>query len=223
MTQLRYQDGRENVLVSDTMPLPVRERRSPDELLFNGKIPLSADISWRIAIEGRIYVAADADQNDRVTGQTSFAATTPTFLLHNPANSGVVMLPFYYQIAQTGSVAGGDIAVETEARAPSAYSSAGTSEKVRPLRIAGGGPGNKCLLYSGATAAGDYGIAVGHVTLAPDVSPAEGVINIYEWSAPVGLMLDPNSSLNVFTSAASTGPTWGWHFVWAEIPLDWLS
>lgn len=208
---------------SDQHPFPVRDYRPDDEQIFRSKIPLSADISWRIALEGRIFVAADADQNDRVTGQTSFANTTPTFMLRNPTDSSVLALPFYYQLAQTGTVAGGDIAVETEIAHPDAYASAGTSERVRNLRIGmPNRPSNKGLLYSGATATAGYGIAVGHATLAPDVSPAEGVINIYEWQAPVGTILDPNTSLNVFTSAATTGPTWGWHFVWAEIPASWL-
>ena len=187
-------------------------------------IPFSADISWRLAIEGRIFVAADADQNDRVTGQTSFANTTPTFLLDNPANSNVIAIPFYYQLAQTGSVAGGDIAVETELVYPSAYASGGTSERVRHLRIGYiGSVTNKCRLFSGATATAGYGIAAGHVTLAADVSGAEGIINIYEWQAPSGTFLDANTSLNVFSSAGTTGPTFGWHFCWAEMPVDWLT
>lgn len=196
----------------------------PGETIFAAKIPLSADISWRLALEGRIYVAADADQNDRVTGQTSFAVTTPTFTLHNPASSGVLVLPFFYQLAQTGTVAGGDIGVDTEIIAPSSFTS-GTLERTRRLRIGydNGVSGNKALLYSTVTAASSYGIAVGHATLGPDISPAEGVINIYEWQAPVGCILDPDSSMNVFTYAATTGPTWGWHFVWAELPLDWVS
>ena len=188
------------------------------------KIPFTADISWRLALEGRIFIAADADQNDRVTGQTSFAQTTPTFLLHNPAASNVLVIPFYYQLAQTGTVAGGDIAVETELVYPSAYASGGTSERVRHARIGYiGSVTNKALLYSGATATAGYGIAAGHATLAADVSGAEGIINVYEWQSPTGVFLDPNCSLNVFTSAGTTGPTWGWHFVWAEVPFEMLT
>ena len=199
------------------------------QALGNTGIGFTADISWRLAKEGRIFAAADADQNDAVTGQTSFANTTPTFMLSNPATavggSPVVCIPFYYQLNQMGSVAGGDIAVDTEIVFPDAYASSGTSEKVRKLRIAMQGlqPANKCLLRSTPTATAGYGLSLGHATLAPDVSPAEGMINVYEWRAPVGLMLDPGSSLNVFTYAASTGPTWGWTFVWAEVPIEWLN
>lgn len=200
-----------------------RQNFEAGQALGLSKIPFSADISWRLALEGRIFIASDADQNDRVTGQTSFANTTPSFMLRNPAASNVICIPFYYQLAQTGSVAGGDISVETEIVYPNAYASGGTSERVRKARIGMiGGPANQCLLSTGATATAGFGISVGHVTLAADVSGAEGIINIYEWQAPTGVFLDPNTSLNVFTYAATTGPTWGWHFVWAEVPLEML-
>lgn len=187
------------------------------------------DFSWVLAAQGRIYAASDADQNDRVTGQTSFVNTTPTFLLNNPSTSGVILIPFYYQLTQTGTVAGGDISVETEVRSPTAYSSGGTAEGKSSLffgqgNVTGAAPAVTAtgVLYSGATAGAGAGRQLGHATLAPDVSPAEGVINIYQWNAPTGLFLGPNSSLNVYTYAASTGPTWGWVFVWAEIPFKML-
>lgn len=194
-----------------------------------GGVPLGADFAWKLALDGRVFVASDADQNDRVTGQTSFADTTPTFLLHNPATSGIVCVPFYYQLVQTGTVAGGDIGIETEVRSPSAYASSGTSEGVSSAffgraNVPGfsAAPVNLCLLYSGATASSGAGRVMGHATLAADVSPAEGVINVYEWTAPSGLLLGPNSSLGVYTYAATTGPTWGWHFGWAELPASML-
>ena len=192
--------------------------------IFSDKVALSADVAWRLALEGYVYIAADGDQNDRVTGQTSFANTTPTFLLHNPNDSARLCIPFFYQLAQTGIVAGGDISVDTELVYPSAYATDGTAERIRNARIGkAGAPVNKCLLYSGATATAGYGISVGHVTLAADVSGAEGIINIYEWQCPSGVMLDPNTSLNVFSSSSTPGPTWGWHFVWAEVPFEMLA
>ena len=196
--------------------------------LFKSRVPISADVAWVLALEGRVYVGADGDQNDRVTGQTSFVNTTPSFMLRNPilATSPdapqVLVLPYYYQLAQTGSVAGADIGVDTEIVSPDAFSS-GTAEQVKPLRIGmASAPKNRGLLFSTVTAVAGYGSALGHVTLGPDISPAEGVINIYEWQAPVGCILDTNTSLNVFTYASTTGPTWGWHYVWAEVPAAWF-
>lgn len=184
------------------------------------QVPFSADIAWKLALEGRVFISSDADQNDRVTGQTSFANTTPTFLLSNPANSGVLCIPFYFQVAQTGTVAGGDIGIETEIRGSDAYASGGTTEGVSNARIAmTNPPANMCRLRTGATATAGYGRAVGHLTVAADVSGAEGIINIYEWQSTTGILLDPGSSMLVFTYAGTTGPTWGWHVAWAEAPL----
>lgn len=217
---LRPDGSQEYQLASISNPLPTLPQ-GPN--LFYNKVPISADVSWQIALSGYVFVAADADQNDRVTGQTSFANTTPTFLLRNPSTSIALVIPFYYQLAQTGTVAGGDIAVETEIIYPDAYASGGTSEKITRLRPGmASGPLNHWTLNTGATATAGYGSAIGHVTLAADVSGAEGIINIYEWQAPSGVILDPQVSLNVFTSAATTGPTWGYHFVAAEFLLAWL-
>ena len=63
-------------------------------------------LTW-LAADGRIFYASDADQNDMVTGQTSFAATTPTFLLS--VASGTTVIPLMMKLAQSGSVAGGAV------------------------------------------------------------------------------------------------------------------
>ena len=183
------------------------------------------DYSWSLALEGRFFIASDADQNDRVLGQTSFANTTPTFLLHNPSTSGVLCLPIAVNLVQTGSVAGGDIFVEIESRGTSAYSSGGTAEAsssnffaqstadLTPAITAA------CTLYSNPTASNAAGRKMGHYTLAPDVSPAEGVINVLSPEIPYGLIIGPGASYGIYTYASSTGPTWDWWFEWLEIPV----
>ena len=183
---------------------------------------LTYDIAWELALNGYLFIAGDADQNDRVTGQTSFANTTPTFLLHNPSDSGRVCIPANFHQGQTGTVAGGDINIEVEVVSGSAYASSGTAEKAVSGAIGlSTAPTEECILYSGATATAGYGIvAHGGLTLAADVSPAEGVINLVELIPAVGLMLYPDSSLNIFTYAATTGPTWRWFAAWYEIDLD---
>lgn len=185
----------------------------------------SYDFSWIIGAQGRLFLAGDADQNDRVTGQTSFANTTPTFLLHNPSTSGVVCIPAFVQLGQAGTVAGGDINIEVEVNSPSAYASGGTAEKAISGAIGmTGAPTEACIFYTGATATAGYGItAHAGYTLAPDVSPAEGVINVLEIILPVGLFLWPDSSLNIFTYAGTTGPTWRWFAGWYELPTEWFT
>lgn len=192
---------------------------APETTAIKG-LPQWVDLTWRWALQGRMFYSSDGDQNDYVTGQTSFANTTPTFLLQNPAKSGVLCVPLFFALTQAGTVAGGDINIDTELRPADAWASGGIAEKILPSRIQH--PRKpKCALWSNATAAAAYGVAVAHATLGPDVSPAEGVINEYLWTPVSGLdILDPGSSLQVYTYASGTGPTWGWVFKWLEIESE---
>lgn len=196
----------------------------PGEQLGNLRVPLTADFAWRLALEGRLFIASDADQNDRVTGQTSFANTTPTFTLNNPANSGVLCIPSRIRLTQTGTVAGAAVFVEISGAAPTSFAS-GTAE----LAVSGAlgmpnAPQEKCTVYSTVTATAGAGTAkLYHFSLAADVEPAEGVINNPEYVPPTGLFLWPNSCIHVFTYAATTGPTWDWGFEWYEVPLAWFT
>src|SRR5690349_4912055 len=115
------------------------------------------DPIWRLALDGRLFVAGDADENDMVTGQTSFAATTPTFLLQVP--SGTTCLPLSVDLSQSGTVAGGDITVVIEVDDIDRYSSGGTAETIfSPTKTSGptSAPVARtpaCVLYSNPTAA----------------------------------------------------------------------
>ena len=182
---------------------------------------ISGVLAHRIAVEGRKFYSSDADQNDLVTGQTSFANTTPTFLLQNPAGSGVVILPLFFTLNQTGTVAGGAIDIITELDVDR-YASGGVSELVKAGRIGMPRP-NKGLLYSNPTASAGYGVRVDGLTTGQDVSPAEGALQQYLWT-PTSCMdiLDPGTCMKVFTYAATTGPTWFWTICWAEVPPEWL-
>lgn len=180
----------------------------------------AGDLATRLAVEGRVFYASDADQNDKVTGQTSFATTTPTFLLRNPSTSGVICIPLYITLNQSGSVAGGDIDIIVEIDDADRFASGGTTETVlssRPKK----GRTNACTLLTGATASDAYGVRIDGITIAPDVSPAEGALQQYLWT-PTSTMdiLDPASSLLVYTYAASTGPTWWWTVKWGEVPTN---
>lgn len=176
--------------------------------------PYSADLLWRVAMEGRLFTACDADQNDLVTGQTSFANTTPTFLLRVPA--GVICVPLFLNLGQTGDVAGGPIDVIIEIDDVDRYASAGTKETTfssrrRSLRTP------QCSLYSGATASAGFGARIVGVTIGQDVSPAEGAVPGPFWKPEMPLLLEGPASLLVYTYAASTGPTWFWSAGWAEL------
>jgi hypothetical protein len=179
----------------------------------------SGDFPTYFASQGRVYYASDADQNDVVTGQTSFADTTPTFLLSNPVGSGVAAVPLQVSLTQTGAVAGGAIDVIIEIDNADRYASSGTAETVLASRTSGAVT-KACTLYSGATASAGYGVRLFGVTLGQDVSPAEGAVQEVIWTPNGGLdFLMPDSSFLVYTYAAVTGPTWFWTIKWAEVPV----
>ena len=179
------------------------------------------DIASLLALDGLVFRAADADQNDVVTGQTSFVATTPTFLLDIPA--GTTVIPLGVNLNQTGTVAGAAIDIIMEFDDADRYASGGTAETILPARTLGpnGAPTaatSLCTFYTGATAEAGYGIRVDGVTVGQDVSSAEGVINEYVWTPSGGydFLVGPASWL-VYTYAGTTGPTWFWTFKWGEI------
>jgi hypothetical protein len=173
------------------------------------------DILSALALEGYAFYASDADQNDMVTGQTSFAATTPTFLLDVPL--GTTAIPLLVALSQAGTVAGGDITILMEIDNADRYDSGGTEETVLCARTTGGKT-NSCKLYSGATAAAGYGVRIWGVQVAADVSPAEGVVNEPVWT-PAGTLdyIVGPGALAIYTYAAATGPTWLWTIKWLEI------
>ena len=169
-----------------------------------------------LASQGKVFYASDADQNDLVTGQTSFANTTPTFLMDVP--EGTTMIPLMMTLYQTGTVAGGPIDVIMELDDTIRLASGGTTETVFCAR-----PRSqyirKCSLLSGATAAAGYGIRTGFWKVGADVDTAEGAIYEILWT-PTGSLdfLDGPAAWLVYTYAATTGPTWAWTFKWAEMP-----
>lgn len=183
---------------------------------------LGSDFLTYLAADGRIFYASDADQNDLVTGQTSFANTTPTFVLEVP--TGTTAIPLMVRLSQTGTVAGGAIDVIMELDNAARYSSGGTTETVLAAKTGGNTQSNNCTLYSGATAAAGYGVRIFGATIGQDVSPAEGAPNEILWTPVAGLdfLVGPAAFL-VYTYAGTTGPTWFWTVKWAEIPSGWVN
>lgn len=186
-----------------------------------------SNIPEHLATLGRVFYASDADQNDVVTGQTSFANTTPTFLLDVP--TGQTAIPLMVNLYQTGTVAGGAIDIILEIDNADRYNTGGTSETVLCSRTTGGDLGGTLptglALYSGATANAGYGIRLDAATIAQDVDPAvtETAQRKYLWTPHAGLdyVVGPGA-FAVYTYAGTTGPTWFWTIKFAVIPSDWL-
>ncbi len=180
--------------------------------------PYAAEFLWRQAAEGRVFVASDADQNDTVTGQETFANTTPTFLLDVPV--GTTAVPLGIDLSQSGTVAGGDIIAAITIDNVGRYASGGTAEKIfTPTKARSPNP-SFCKLYSGATATAGYGIRLWGATIAPDVSPAEGIVPGPFWTPTAPFLLQGPAALMVFTYSSGPGPTWLWSITWTEMPTD---
>lgn len=163
------------------------------------------------------FVASDADQNDTVTGQTSFVATTPTFLLDVPL--GRTAIPLFVNMNQTGAVAGGTIHALFEVDNADRYASGGTEETAFP-DPSDGRVTNLCKLYSGATANAGYGARIDGIQMAPDTTPAvtESPKPGPVWRAEKLYRLVGPAAFLVFTWAGTTGPSWYWSIGWAESP-----
>lgn len=184
---------------------------SPSVSLKNTSI--TADYLWALVSRGRVFIVSDADQNDMVTGQTSFAATTPTFQLDVP--DGTWALPIYADLSQGGTVAGGDIGLVVEIDNADRYASSGTSETVLNARTdATHSP--LCTFRSNPTAESGYGVRVLSAQIAPDVSPAEGIVPGPLLTMPIPFLLVGPAAWNIYTYAGTTGPTWLWTACWAE-------
>ena len=185
---------------------------------------LLADYLTNLALQGRIFLASDADENDTITGATSYAATTPMLVLDVP--SGTTAIPLSLNLRQAGTVAGGiitvTIAIET---AKIRYSSGGTAETNIISSRTDKPVSPKCTLYSLPTAAAaGTAAAIFHDIVAQDVSPASADAQRFtiDWPAPghtfaPKFLVGPASFL-VFAYAATTGPTWQWALSFAEVP-----
>ena len=178
---------------------------------------LSRDYLWKAVAEGRVFISADADQNDVVTGQTSFANTTPTFLLDVPA--GTVAVPLFANISQAGTVAGDVVSVVIEMDKVKRHASGGTAEKIANARTTPA-VNAKCVLYSTATAAAGYGINLWAAQIGQDVSPAEGAVQGPFWRPEIPYQLVGPATLLIYAYAGTTGPTIWWSIGWMEMSID---
>lgn len=168
-----------------------------------------------LALQGRLFIASDLNENDRVTGQTSFAATTPTFLLDVP--DGTTAIPLFVNLTQAGTVAGGDVSIRIVIDNEARYSADGTGETSWNFRTSSGREA-ACAPYSNPTATDSQGARIFSAVTAPDVSPAEGAVQGPYWSAEMLYLIEGPGAFLVYTDAGTTGPTWEWSIGWAEIP-----
>lgn len=176
---------------------------------------VSRDLMTDLLRRGLVYVAGDADENDTITGATSYAATTPTLLMDVPA--GKTAMPLWVHLDQAGTVAGGIITVTLSFDRVLRYSSGGTSESITHMRTSRDvGPGG-ILVYSTAGSAITAAAATDARVLTsmtldqdvtdPNLTESPHLMAFRDFFPPY--LVGPASFL-VFTYAATTGPTWVW-------------
>lgn len=189
----------------------------PPRAIRDGSLVMSPHV-WALAKEGRVFISADSDHAQVVTGAESYADTTPTLQLDVP--KGCTAIPLAVFLSQDGTAAGGEILVHIEIDEVVRYASSGTLEKVRssrtdmPLK-------NQCDLYSAPTAVAGAGIQVYAGNFVHDVAPTvTDDINWHQflWVPDVPIFLVGAAALNVYTYATAPGPQYYWYVMWAEIP-----
>lgn len=176
-----------------------------------------------LSARGLAFRASDADQDDTVAGQTSFADTTPTFQIDVPTTH--VLIPKLVQLYPTGTVAGGVISIIIEKDNADRYNTGGATQTVYNDK----GRSPNCTLRTGATANAGYGVPLMSIEFPADTD--ESATEFYPreviWTPGDELHLigadGGGGAFNVFTWAGTTAPTWLWSISWYEIPVSWAS
>ncbi|KAF0244418.1 MAG: hypothetical protein FD180_2539 [Planctomycetota bacterium] len=151
---------------------------------------------------GRRFAVAHQTPGTTITGQTSFVATTPTFLIRQASAEHRVVLS-NFALCQAGTAAGDLIHILVAIDTSDRYSSGGT------------------LITPQATAAPSSLAAGFTFRYNPTASSAGGGTRyLYEWTQAVysggifnpdmhdGVLIGFTGSILVYTWAATTAPTW---------------
>lgn len=168
------------------------------------------------ARSGRRYAVTHQTQTTFVTGQTSYVATTPTFLIYQAAATRHLTLSAM-TLCQAGSVAGAIIHIAIVVDSTDRYASGGTA--VTPLNFLVDSADTKYSEDAGFTftynptadASGsdpDQGRIVQHFTLAPNVTAPVP----FSLDTEDGIMIGVTGSILIYTWAATTGPSWTFNF-----------
>lgn len=156
---------------------------------------------------GRRYCFTHQTPGTGVTGQTSYAATTPTFLFYR-ASAGTRFVLCRVVLMQTGTVAGGPIRVAIVTDTINRYSSGGTA-------IAGGQTSREAsartaetIFRTGATASAASAAKVHWSTGWPQSLGRSDTIDFRD-----GLIIGSTGSILVYTfPSTGTAPTWYFTF-----------
>ncbi len=162
---------------------------------------LDRDKAYSSCFGGRRFSVAHQTPGTTVTGQTSFSATTPTFLINQSSGSRRLVLS-NFALCQAGTPAGGMVNIALLIDPADRYSTGGTA--ITPQAT---------MADSALTAGWSF-------RFNPTVTSPSTPRLLYHWTQPVwtGAVFNPDlfdgvgigltGSILVYTWAATTAPTW---------------
>ena len=173
----------------------------------------SIDFGFASAFEGRRYSVTHQTPSTDVTGQTSFVATTPTFLFYQSAADTAFVLNSM-QLSQSGTVAGDDVFISLAIDSTSRFSSGGTAVTPQGMYSGESTSANVTFCYNPtASAAGSGTRYLGTWAANADT----GVITSIDFHDAV--IIGATGSILVYTWAATTGPSWKFLFEFVEFTI----
>jgi hypothetical protein len=158
--------------------------------------------AYSTCIGGRRYAVAHQTPGTTIVGQTSFVATTPTFLINQANSNGRRIVLSNFALCQDGTPAGGVINILVAIDPADRYSSGGTA-----------------ITPQATMADSDYAAGCSFRYNPTATSPSTARI-LYQWTQPVwagavfnpdlqdGVAIGQTGSILIYTWAATTAPTW---------------
>jgi hypothetical protein len=174
--------------------LPLSYVYTPDRFVDRGS-------AYSSCVGGRRFTVAHQTPGTTITGQTSYVATTPTFLIYQGSASHRVVLSSF-ALCQAGTPAVDTIHVALAIDSTNRYSSGGTSITPQATAMPSALSPGFSFRYN------------------PTASSPSAARILYEWTQPVwagsvfnpdlldGVLIGLTGSILIYTWAATMAPTW---------------
>lgn len=157
---------------------------------------------------GRNFLVTHQTIATAITGQTSFATTTPTFLLYGAAVTKRAVLRSV-ALSQTGTVAGGAITIVVGVDTTDRFSSGGTA--ITPVNL--NGQSSTASVYTFKYNATASDVAARYIW--KEQIPA-ALSATWTFKPGSAAMIRATGSILIWTYASTTGPTWHVNFNFSE-------
>ena len=176
--------------------------------VLGGQRILQRKARYEAMLDGKLFKATHQTPGSAVTGQTSYVATTPTFLIYQAAaTTSIVGLSMW--LCQAGTVAGGVIDIAIGMASTNLYSSGGTAVVPQQSDMSQTTASNATMRFNPTTT------GVPSRVLWAITAPATlGTVTSIDFED--GFLIGVTGSIAVYTWAAATGPTWRFGFEWIE-------